>query len=314
MYTPQIVLETREKVNKVFYDGRVIPRHTDTQHFYEDAEDGSVYASATTKTGMLSRDYYKTMAANKAVEVIESHLMFNAYDEAQMTEVYARAREAHVVDLKQAGTWGTHGHDLVDRYVTRWIETSERPADIKEFVTPEISNEGICVGLSAMKFFDEYTLFPIVSEKKVLSKKYRYAGTLDSLFVVGTVYKERVGQKDCKHDWFDRGHDKIHCLTCGREVSLAVGLLDWKSSNSIMHKHEYGIQIGFYAQALKEMCGIKTKINWIVRLDKKTPSYEIGVVDDINKAIKACVAMNTLADYAEGKTIEPLFVKEVIKI
>ena len=306
MFEPTIAKKLREKVNSVFYEGRVIPCHTDTQHFYKDAEDGLVYASATTKTAMLSRDYYKVMAANKAVDVIESHLTFNPYDEESMQEVYKRAREAHIVDLKQAGTFGTHGHDMVDRYVSEWIKTGIRPIDMKNFITPEISNEGVCVGLSAVKFFNDYTLFPIVSEKKVLSKKYHYAGTLDSLFVVGQVYKERTGNKDCNHDWYDRGNDRIHCGICEREEELQVGLLDWKSSNSILHKHEYGIQIGFYAQALKEMCGIKTKINWIVRLDKKSPSYEIGYIHDIKAAINACIAMNSLSDYSYGKTIEPL--------
>lgn len=322
MFVPSIALELREKINSVFYEGRVIPRHTETQHFYEDVTDNEIYASVTTKCALLSRDYYKQMAADKAVDhIVENIPRFSKMEPEEITEVFSYAREAHKHDLKRAGDFGTHGHDLVDRYVTEWIKTGSRPTDIKALVTPEISNEGVCAGLSAVKFFDEFTLFPIVSERKVLSKKHKYAGTLDSLFLVGEVYKGRVGEPRCNHWWFEKSGGKIKCDACKREEQLVLSLLDWKTSNQIfgvgsMSKFDYAMQVAAYSMAIKEMTKLTCKKHWIVRLDKKTPSYEIGVIADIKKAGKAFLAINEVSNYARSPQppIEPLFKKQVITL
>lgn len=322
MFVPTLAEELRKKIQDVFYEGRVVPKHTETQHFYQDTVDGETYASVTTKTSLLSRDYYKQLAADKAVEHIQTHISrFSIMEPEQITEVFTYAREAHKHDLNRAGLWGTHGHDLVDRYVSAWLKDNKRPDDIRSFVTPELSNEGVCVGLSASRFFDDFTMFPIASELKVISKKHQYAGTLDSLWLIGSVYKERIGEISCPHNWFEKGKDKIKCGSCKREEKLELVLGDWKSSNAIlgigsMAKFDYAMQVAAYAIALKEMAGINPKKHWIVRLDKKSPSYEVGVITDTKRAAKAFLAMNEVSNFARSSTppIEPLIKKQVITL
>ena len=318
MFEPQLATKIREQIQTVFTDGRIVPRHTEHQHFYEDTVDGELYASVTTKTSLLSREHYKQMAADKAVDhIMEKMVMFSDMEPEQITEVFSYARQAHVHDLKRAGTWGTHGHDVVDRYVSAWIEHKDRPLDIKDFVvSEETSNEGICAALSASKFFDDYTLFPIVSEKKIVSKKHKYAGTLDSLWCVGEVFQESHGDGSCRHNWFDKSHDKVACGLCGRVEKLSIMLGDWKTSNSVLGKHEYLLQISFYANALKEMCGVIPKKYWIVRLDKKSPHYEIVYLPDIKTATEAALAMNQVYDFTVDKeqALRPLRVKQIITL
>ncbi len=321
MFTPSLAIELRTKINEVFYPDRVVPRHTDTQHFYQDVEDGQIYASVTTKTSLLSRSFYKQMAADKAVDHIQSVMMSSDYNVDNIAETFAYAREAHVHDLKKAGTWGTHGHDLVDRYITAWIETGERPVDITAFKNEETSNEGVCAGLGAMQFFDTRTMFPIVSEKKVLSKKYGYAGTLDSLFLIGEVYKGRAGKASCEHNWMEKGKNKIACARCGRQEELVLTLCDWKTSNQIfgigpMSKFDYALQVMAYDGALKEMTGIKCKRQWIIRLDKTKPHFEVGVIADPKAAHKAFIAINDVSNFARrtAPPLEPLNKKEVITL
>jgi hypothetical protein len=321
MFVPQLAVQLRKKLNEVFYEGRVVPKHTETQHFYQDVEDGQIYASVTTKTSLLSRDYYKQLAADKAVDHIQSHVMqFSVMEPEQITEVFTYAREAHVHDLSRAGMWGTHGHDTVDKYVDRWITTGKRPESMTEFFG-DVSNEGKCAALSAEKFMHDYTLFPLASELKVISKKHAYAGTLDSLWLIGDVYKDRVGETNCEHDWFNKSKDRVACGLCGREEKLSVLLGDWKTSNYIfgvgtMSKFDYALQVMAYAIALKEMAGITCKKYWIVRLDKQSPHYEIGVITDPKRATKAFLAINEVSNFARSKTppIEPLFKKQVITL
>lgn len=309
MFTPALAVELREKINSVFYEGRVIPRHTEKQHFYEDVVDGQVYSSVTTKTGILSRAQYKDIASGIAVDYIQSRMMNLAnMSPEEIADMFTKARGEHHVVLQQAADHGTFGHDIVDRYVQDWMMKGVRAPDIKEFITPEMSNQGICAGLSAMKFFDEYTVFPVVSEKKVLSKKHGYAGTLDTMFLVGSVYKEREGKKECKHNWFEKGSDKIACGLCGRQEVLELILVDLKTSNTIMDKYEYSAQTALYWLALKEMCQVNAKRIWILQLDKNQPKYTIGVIPDIKKAVNAGLAIVAVSDFANDKSqsIHPL--------
>jgi hypothetical protein len=322
MFTPSLAINLRNKINTVFYEGRVEPRHTEFQHFYADVEDGQVYSSVTTKTSLLSRAFYKQMAADKAVDHIQSNLAnLSKMEPEEIVEVFNYAREAHVHDLKKAGNWGTHGHDLVDKYMNMWIETGEKPVDIRAFIIDETSNEGICAGLSAVKFIDSYTMFPVVSEKKVLSKRYGYAGTLDSLWLIGEVYKGREGKLDCVHNWMEKGIDKIGCAKCNRQERLILTLCDWKTSNQIfgigpMSKFDYALQVMAYDMAMYEMTRIRSRRQWIIRLDKQKPHFEVGVIADPKAAAKAFIAINEVSLFASRSQppLEPLIKKNIITL
>lgn len=320
MFTPSIATEIRQKIESVLYEGRVQPRHTEYQHFYEDTVDGEIYPSVTTKTGLLSREYYKQMAADKAVDHVQSALIrFNTMEPEEITAVFTYAREAHKHDLNRAGEWGTHAHDIMDRYTSEWIRIGVQPSDIKLFWNVDDSNEGKCASLAGEKFMREHTLFPIVSEKKVLSKKNRYAGTLDSLFLVGEVYKKRIGETSCNHQWFEKGRDNISCVKCGRQEKLILTLIDIKSSNKIygrgtMGKIDYTWQVLAYGMALKELCGVNPKRYWILQLNKQVPEYNIGYVVNPREAYQGFLAMNLISSLVYGKQdpILPVYQKDVI--
>ena len=108
MFTPTLALELREKINSVFYEGRVLSRHTATQHFYEDVVDGQVYSSVTTKTGILSRAQYKDIASGIAVDYIQSRMMNLAnMSPEEIADMFSKARGEHHVVLQQAADHGT---------------------------------------------------------------------------------------------------------------------------------------------------------------------------------------------------------------
>jgi len=321
MFTPSIALEIREKINSVLYEGRVQPRHTEYQHFYEDTVDGEVYASVTTKTSLLSREYYKQMAADKAVDHVQSALIrFNTMEPEEITAVFTYAREAHKHDLNRAGMWGTHGHDIVDRFTSEWIRTGERPSSIRSFWNSDDSNEGKCSSLGFELFLNDHIAFPVVSEKKVISKKHKYAGTLDSLWVIGDIVKEP--KTDCKdHLWFEKGRDNIVCNRCGLKAKLVPTLVDIKTSNQIfghgsMGKYEYAMQVAAYDLSLIELAHVRCKRHWIIRLDKTSPYYEIGKITDIKKARDAFLCMNMVSDFARSKIppLTPLSSKTIITL
>lgn len=316
----QLTLQRKlqETISTVFYDGRVVPEHTQYEHFYRDTSDGSLYPSVTGALQIINKPYLKQWAVNRAIE----HLISWANKVPEITklglyEQLETAKKVHTIRLEQASIWGTDGHDVIDAYVGKWLEDGKRPiSSILDLATPDISNEGKCAALGAEKFFNTYTLFPVVSEKKIVSKKHRIGGTLDSLWLIGEVYKERVGKSDCAHDWLEKGIDKIHCSQCGREESLSLIMIDLKTSNQL--SWEYALQVSAYGYGiLGEMCKIKPKMNWILQLDKNKPKYTIGVVDNPKASFETFLVTHKLNQfYLKNKTdaVRMLVIKQVIKL
>lgn len=313
--------ELQNKIATIFFAGRVVPKHTATEHFYLDTVDGKVYPSVTAMTGLLAKNHLKQWAANRAAEVMTDYINGrDTFDRQELLKAVEESRYAHQYNFNRASVWGSHGHDLVDLYVQRWLKTGKKPdLDILSLAEPDISNEGKCAALGAMKFFSDYTLFPIVSESKVISKKYGYAGTLDSLWLIGEVYKGRVGEGDCRHEWLEKRFDTIHCARCNREEKLSIILVDLKTSNQIFGygdtaHFDYAAQTSAYASALKEMTGVACKQIWVVRLEKKKPHYEIGMVTDPKGAFELFKNLSKVGVYIKSGAVplEPLVGKKKI--
>jgi hypothetical protein len=316
MFEPTLAKNLRHAIMTVFYDGRVVPRHTEYEHFYEDTVDGQIYASVTAKTGILDKQHLKQWAANKAVESLVEFLETHSdYEPMELARAIEDAKYAHKKHLSQAADWGSAAHDLVDNYVSWWMN-GVKPKSMKEIAPADIAPESLCAALGAEKFFKDYTCFPIVSEKKILSKKYGYAGTLDGLYLIGQVYKEQDGDKTCDHDWWEKGEDKIWCEKCGRVEELVLTLLDLKTSNQIMDKRDYGWQVACYGKTLTEMVGIKPKQYWILQILKNKPDYVIGVVTRPNDMYKEFLMANEIHKKINdgGETVVPLKKKTIIKL
>ncbi len=308
----------QETISTVFYDGRVVPEHTQYEHFYRDTSDGSLYPSVTGALQILNKPYLKQWAVNRGIE----HLIDWANKVPEITKLglYEQleiAKKAHTIKLEQASIWGTDGHDAVDAYVKKWLEEGKKPiSSILDLAAPDISNEGKCAALGAQKFFNDYTLFPIVSEKKIVSKKHRIGGTLDSLWLIGEVYKERKGSDTCTHQWLEKWVYKIHCSQCGREESLSLIMIDLKTSNNIIDT-AYAMQVSTYGYGiLGEMCKIKPKLNWILQLDKNKPKYTIGVINNPKAAFEAFLLAHKLNQYDRNNkdAVRMLIQKQIIKL
>jgi hypothetical protein len=316
MFEPTLAKNLRHAIMTVFYDGRVVPRHTEYEHFYEDTVDGQIYASVTAKTGILDKQHLKQWAANKAVESLVEFLETHSdYDPMELARAIEDAKYAHKKHLDIAASWGSASHDIVDTYVSLWME-GKRPLSIKDVIPEGTEPESISAALGAEKFFNEYTCFPIVSEKKIVSKRFNYAGTLDGLYLIGKVYKEREGDKNCEHDWWERGEDKIWCEKCQRTEELVLTLLDLKTSNQILDKRDYAWQVACYGMTLTEMVGIKPKQYWILQILKNKPDYVVGVVSRPKDMYKEFLMANELHNRISdgGETVVPLKKKNVIKL
>jgi hypothetical protein len=231
-------------------------------------------------------------------------------------DVLERSKTAHKNVLETASLWGLDGHNVVDKYVDLWVNLGKQPTcSILDLAEKDISLEGKCAALGAEKFFNKHTLFPIVSEKKILSKKHKIGGTLDSLWLIGEPHKRREGDKKCLHKWLEQNNGDIVCSQCSRHEKLTLILIDLKTSNQI-NTIEYAIQVATYSSILSEMCKVKAKTHWILQLNKNRPDYTIGVVEDISKHAKAFLDAYALFRHikSDPEPVKMLKVKTVIKL
>jgi len=84
-----------------------------------------------------------------------------------------------------------------------------------------------------LEFYGNNLITPIKIEERIVSKRHRYAGTIDIL----------------------------------AEVNGVVGVLDIKTSPSVYR--DYGMQTAAYVQALSEDPNIPPLTSWVLRLDQK---------------------------------------------
>ena len=276
-------IERVSEINSILQEnspeGLVVPEHTATEHFYRHVPSGQKFASVTTRTGILDAPHLKKWAARLAVDLLVENTNAIVRDGEISPDMQKAAVMAHNDMFEEAGDIGTRGHEVVERYLLKWMETGRQPRNILNFVDDEDSRVH-AIARSAELFCNDFMVAPIASEMKVCSLRHKFAGTLDSLMLVSKILKHGDGtctkqasfiEGESAHHWLrasTRTKNTYICANCGMKIRKDFCIVDWKTSNSI-DKDEYAMQVAAYYQGLYEMTGLKPKDLLIVKLDKK---------------------------------------------
>lgn len=189
------------------------------QYFWNDEQ----LPSATTITKLLTPVQPLIMWANKMASEEFKRLIVagQKYDEVQLAEFYTLIKNASNKSMTSAGIVGTKVHNLIEDYIHKGI-------------VPEIHNPEIKKSFGKFKeWYDrQENLTVVFTERKVLSRKYKFCGTVDGLFKNGDNYI----------------------------------LFDWKTSSGI--RDSYFVQCYLYAVALEEELGITIPKGVIVNCTK----------------------------------------------
>ncbi len=182
-------------------------------------------------------------AVNQATDYLRNNLKpGQALDEIEIREILEEASKQHRLSKTRAGNVG----DLTHEYIEKAIRGEKPKMPV---------NKQIRSGIKAFaKWAKENKLKPKFAEKKVYSKRFRYAGTTD---IIGLV-----------------------------NGKLAV--IDIKTSNGIYHEMRY--QVAAYQNAWEEETGKKCEERWIIRLGKEDGEFEAIKLDDYEKDFKAFLA------------------------
>lgn len=219
------------------YGGEVELRFEPAEHAYFVQEDGERRRapSVTQILGVISKRALVQWAANCAADSVrEAWKPGESYDEIQIGEILQKARFAHREVSGRAKDIGSLVHKWIEDYL------SSHPVSEGIPILP-VNPETRRACLAAVEWMQRVNFSPVLTESRIYSRQWGYAGTQDSAGALA-----RVGEE------------------------LAV--VDWKSSKAVYA--EYRLQLAAYAKAHAEMTGEEIRERWVVRLDKETGEVE----------------------------------------
>lgn len=224
-------------------------------HFYRVNGQDVLFPGVTTVLGVISKPALIPWAANEAAKKIKTYLMEHATGRAltaeEIAELVERGRKAHIELKEAAADLGTRAHQAINALIDGGT------MDLTEDVKPAVDG--------FLKFIEESNLKIEHGDRKIISMKYGYGGSLDALG-----------------------------LENGRIV-----VVDFKTSSAIYP--EYGLQVAAYCQAFQETYGLDYLPEaYILRLGKTKPEFEFRKVESLDKCLKWF--LNALELYQFQKT------------
>lgn len=160
------------------------------------------------------------------------------------------AKNAHKEKLEEASTVGHAAHNWIEQYIKSVLAENEPRKQELLAKFPEDERAANCC-LAALDWMQRHNVRWICTERKIYSREYRYAGTLDGKALV------------------DSCDDPLCCPT---PFKRRRSVIDWKSSNYLYP--EYLLQTAAYQYADVEELGEEIEDRWIIRLGKDDGEFE----------------------------------------
>lgn len=273
-----------------FYNDSVTLRYDPAKHVYLlVTEDGSLEEQdgVTTICHILDKSnalipWGCKMMANKALTALEPYQYELGKVEIaweQLNKIILDAKSAHKETLEEAGNVGKQAHAWIELYIRGCLTGSIIPY-VDDFTKDEKVKNCITAALDWMK---KHNVKWISTERKIYSRKFKYAGTTD-----GLCYCDSCDNSTC----------------CPVPFKQRLCLPDWKSSNYLYV--EYLFQTAAYVQAIEEEDGIKIEDRWVIRLGKTDGAFESwhltqDTLQDDLEAFLACLNLSRKVKLVEDR-------------
>ena len=226
------------------YDGKIQLKFEPRKHLY--TVEGKTVYGVTSVIGIINKPALTYWMLNQCLGYIDENLpVGKTLDEVEKQQLLQEAKYAHKKSAFQASTTGQLVHDWIERYVQGKIIRAK-----EEIVLP--TNKEMRQAVSAFLDWDKKNKVEYLSaERKVFSKKYWYAGTLDIEAII---------------------NDKL-------------SIVDIKTSAAIYP--DYFLQTAAYIKAMEEEHKKHYKEAWIIRVPKSGDSFEAKKTTKIPEYFRA---------------------------
>lgn len=177
-----------------------------------------------------------------------------------------KSKDGHQDKLEEAGDIGHVAHAWIEDYIklllahegtTYLIRNKEIDDHFKKLETLNEKSANCC--LAAIDWMKKHKVKWISTERKIYSRKYKYAGTMDGL---------------CRCTSCDDP------LCCPEPFIDRLTVADWKTSNYLYL--EYLFQTAAYEQAYEEETGEEVLDRWVIRLGKEDGEFEPWHLEEHN--------------------------------
>lgn len=264
-----------------FYNGDVVLRFDKENHVYHlclPKGETEILAGVTTISNILDHSLYLMPWATKMMylkllrtmprQTLQSKdeeyvgaITWNEFD-----KIAQEAKSAHREHFEDAGDVGNMAHAWIEESIKYAIKHNDGIVEKMHPSAPD-DERAINCGLAAFKWMQEHNVRWLHTERKIYSRKWKYAGTMDGLAIVDNC----ENQACCPNVFLDE-----------------LSLIDWKSSNHL--RVEYLFQTAAYQQAETEEIGHEIAARWILRLGKEAGDFESWYEKDFETDFQAFLA------------------------
>lgn len=246
-----------------FYDGKIELRYAPKEHIYYlvtgeelEPQDGvTSICKIIDKSEALVPWACKMMAANLLVNAPTMTLPTGERIVRQMTfqeyeNLVLAAKTAHKEKLEDAGEVGHVAHAWVEDYI-KSVLASDEDRKLRLLATFPADERAKNCCFAALDWMRRHNVRWLGTERKIYSRKHKYAGTMDGLCLVDSC-------------------DNPHC--CAKAFKDRLTIADWKTSNYLYT--EYLLQTAAYMQAYIEETGEDVLDRWVIRLGKDDGEFD----------------------------------------
>jgi hypothetical protein len=254
-----------------FYGGEVTLRYYDKEHAYflmlpdgtEERQDGVTQTCHVIDKSQVLIAWGVKMMYEKALRTVPGTRNEGAVvmSDAEMDKWLLEAKSAHKEKLEDAGQVGHVAHNWIESFIKLKIahdaeldHTSRAIIDSKidlhyDNMPADERAKKACI--AALEWMRKHNVRWHHTEKKIYSRKYKYAGTMDGLCTCDSCDDPRC----CPEPFIDH-----------------LSIADWKTSNYLYL--EYLLQTAAYSQAYEEESAVTVSDRWIIRLGKEEAEVE----------------------------------------
>jgi hypothetical protein len=246
-----------------FYNGEIFLRYDPVDHVYLLVkEDGSLepVSGVTSTCHIIDKSLVLIPWACKMMsQKLSINLQFYYKPDGTLVDGLTRdvletlitqAKTAHKDKLEEAGNIGHIAHAWIEQYINAIISKDQTVIDNLLWNMP-YDDKARSACNAALTWMKNHNVNWISTERKIYSRKYKYAGTMDGLA------------------WVDSCTDPF---CCPNPFKRRLAIIDWKTSNYLYP--EYLMQTASYEAAYEEETGEDVEDRWIIRLNKEDAKFE----------------------------------------
>jgi len=168
--------------------------------------------------------------------------------EEELEQIIREAKRANDDVLEAAGATGHIAHSWVESWIKACLGQGNKDWLLDHM--PEDPRANKCCAASLL-FMIAHDVKWISTERKVYSRRYKYAGTLD-----GLAYVSSCNDPTC----------------CTEVFKDRLSIMDWKTSNGLYL--EYLLQTAAYQNAIEEEDKVDILDRWVIRLGKEDGEFD----------------------------------------